>query len=203
VFSRLRLVISWRFRLIGSMKRISRTRLAQWTRTTGNDDDIALQFATRTPRISSSGKTRQKFPFFLSEDDDEISINSRPSLDTMFSSAELYKRTPETSSLTTLTTCLDVKCSVFRHRTLRRSTMSEAEDAVRNASFMVEASFPCASLYRRFRAQEQLPALARVNDTRVVTSGNCWHVYTYVHTRNSLITIVTSNIWLSTFSIII
>jgi len=78
-----------------------------------------------------------------------------------------------------LTTRLDVPRSVpyceARRRMLRRNTMSEAEDAVRNASFTVEASFPCASLYRRFRAQEQLPALARVNDARVVTSGNCWH----------------------------
>lgn len=58
VFSRLRLVISWRFRLVGST---TRTGIAQRTRTTGNGDDTALQFATRTPRISSSGKTRQKF----------------------------------------------------------------------------------------------------------------------------------------------
>lgn len=60
VFSRLRLVISWRFRLVESTTRNPHTGLAQRTRTTGNGDDTALQFATRTPRISSSGKTSDR-----------------------------------------------------------------------------------------------------------------------------------------------
>jgi len=80
VFSRLRLVISWRFRLLGSTTRIARTKLAQRARTTGNGGDTALQFATQTPRISSSGKTRQKFPSSPWGDDNEISINSPPPL---------------------------------------------------------------------------------------------------------------------------
>lgn len=66
VFARLRLVISRRFRLVGSTTRILphplSAGLAQRTRTTGyNGHDIALQFAIRTPRIFSPGKTRQKF----------------------------------------------------------------------------------------------------------------------------------------------
>jgi len=108
VFARLRLVISQRFRLVGSTTRtlslplslslslslfLSSSSLVGGTCATdsNNGHDIALQFATGTPRISSPGKTRQKF---LPEND-EISINS---LDVALSSAELYKRTPETSS---------------------------------------------------------------------------------------------------------
>lgn len=123
VFSRLRLVISRRFRLVGSTTKIPRTGLAQRTRTTGNGDDTALQFATRTPRISSSGKTRQKFPLPLPlppTPRTTISINSPLlPLDIALSSAELYKRVPETSSFTTLTTCFrrSANCSVLRSST--------------------------------------------------------------------------------------
>lgn len=107
-------------------------------------------------------------------------IASPSSLDIALSSVELYKCTPEISLFMTLTTYLDVPQSVpyceVQRRMLRRNTMSEAEGTVRDASFTVEASFPCASLYRRFRAQEQL---ATLNDARVVTSGELLAYYLY------------------------
>jgi len=151
VFARLRLVISRRFRLVSNLWCGLRVRgLAQRARTTANGRDTALQFATRTPWIPSPGKTRQKSRYLREVDEKYLLIAT--SLSTSRSHQPNFinvRRKPRRSRLAYDLFRRSAKCfhvAKARRRTSWYSTMSRTEDAVRDAPFAAEASFPCVAL---------------------------------------------------------
>lgn len=174
VFARLRLVISRRFRLVESTVRTSRRYGACATVSNNGQrswycspicDSNSLNSLTRKDdkSLAPSGRST-RYPLIAS------------SLYVAFSSAELYKRTPETLSFTTLTTCLDVPRSVPRYEnsTSNAVVQHNVKNGRRRQRRLVRGR-GLISVRRSIdvfeRGDSCLHALVRANDGHDVTSA--------------------------------